>query len=70
VGEDAPEARKAATLFQALKMVLSAFIGIRKRGKQGEQEIRVTPVQLVIIGIITAAAFVFTVASIVRLVLR
>lgn len=48
-------------------MVLSAFIGIRK---QGTQDIRVTPVQLVIIGIIAAVVFIFTVRSIVRLVLN
>lgn len=49
-------------------MVLSAFIGIRKSGQQ--QEMRVTPVQLVITGVILAALFVFTVISVVRLVLR
>lgn len=48
-------------------MVLSAFIGIRKAGKQ---EIRVTPVQLVITGVIMAALFVFSVLTVVRLVLR
>jgi len=58
---------KTATLFQALKMVLSAFIGIRK---QGQQEINVRPYQLVIIGIIAAALFVFSVISVVRLVTK
>ena len=51
---------KAASLFQAIKMVLSAFIGIRKAG---QQEIRVTPVQLVITGVILAALFVFSVIT-------
>ena len=58
---------KTASLFQAIKMVLSAFIGIRKAG---QQEIRVTPVQLVITGVILAALFVFSVITVVRLVLR
>jgi hypothetical protein len=58
---------KAASLFQAIKMVLSAFIGIRKAG---QQEIRVTPVQLVITGVILAALFVFSVLTVVQLVLR
>ena len=49
-------------------MVLSAFIGIRRQGQQ--QEIRVTPLQVVITGIICAALFVFTVMMVVRLVLR
>ena len=62
------EGPKAASLFQAIKMVLSAFIGIRKAGQQ--QEIRVTPVQLVITGVIFAALFVFSVITVVRLVLH
>ncbi len=45
-------------------MVLSAFIGIRR-----QQEVKVTPLQVVVIGIIAAAVFVFTVISVVRLVL-
>ena len=48
-------------------MVLSAFIGIRK---QGNQEIRVTPLQVVITGIIAGALFIFSVITVVRLVLR
>lgn len=47
-------------------MVLSAFIGIRK---QGQQEIRVTPLQVVIIGILAAAMFVFAVKTVVKLVI-
>jgi len=48
-------------------MVLSAFIGIRKQNQA--QEIKVTPLQVVITGIIAGALFVFTVLSVVRLVL-
>ena len=58
---------KTASLFQAIKMVLSAFIVIRKHGQQ--QAIKVTPLQVVITGIIAAALFAFTVATVVRLVL-
>ena len=60
-------APKTVSLFQAIKMVLSAFVGIRK---QGRQEIKVTPLQVVITGIIAAALFVFAVITVVRLVLR
>jgi hypothetical protein len=66
--EEVPGAVKQASLFQVIKMVLSAFIGIRKQGPQ--QEIKVTPLQVVITGIIAAALFVFTVITVVRLVLR
>ena len=63
-----PKEPKAASLFQAIKMVLSAFIGIRQQDP--EQQMNVTPVQVVITGVIAAALFVFTVISVVRLVLR
>jgi hypothetical protein len=66
--EDARKAGKGASLFQAVKMVLSAFIGIRKQGPQ--EQIEVTPLQVVITGIICAALFGFTVMMVVRLVLR
>ena len=65
--EEPPASPRTATLFQAIKMVLSAFIGIRKQSAR--EEIRVTPVQLVIIGIIAAVLFAFTVRMVVRLVL-
>jgi len=64
----ANEPPKTASLFQVIKMVLSAFIGIRKQDPA--QEIKVTPLQIVITGIIAGALFVFTVISVVRLVLR
>jgi len=65
--DDASKAAKTASLLQAIKMVLSAFVGIRK---QGNQEIRVTPLQVVITGIIAGALFIFSVITVVRLVLR
>jgi hypothetical protein len=61
------EGPKTASLFQAVKMVLSAFIGIRRGG---QEEVRVTPLQVVITGVILAACFVFSVITVVRLVLR
>lgn len=48
-------------------MVLSAFMGIRKQ--HADQQMQVTPLQVVITGIIAAALFALTVASVVRLVL-
>jgi hypothetical protein len=49
-------------------MVLSAFIGIRKQNP--EQELKVTPLQIVITGLIAAALFGLTISTVVRLVLR
>ena len=65
--DDAPKEVKRASQFEVIKMVLSAFIGIRRKQ---QQEIRVTPLQVVITGIIAAALFVITVITVVRLVLR
>lgn len=60
--------QERASFFQAVKMVLSAFVGLRKQGP--EQKLRVTPVQVVITGVILAALFVFSVISVVKLVTR
>ena len=62
------EGERTASLFQGIKMVLSAFIGIRKQNPQ--QELKVTPLQIVITGIIAAVLFGLTVSTVVRLVLR
>jgi hypothetical protein len=60
--------QKQASMFQAVKIVLSAFVGLRRQGP--EQKFNVTPVQVVVTGLILAALFVFTVISVVRLVTR
>jgi len=62
---DAPQ---KATLFQVVRMVLSAFLGIRKR--TDHEKIVVTPVQVILVAVIAGATFVGTVVSIVRLVIR
>jgi len=62
---DAPQ---KATLFQVVRMVLSAFLGIRKR--TDHEKIVVTPLQVILVAVIAGATFVGTVVSIVRLVIR
>jgi hypothetical protein len=59
---------RKATLLQVLRMVLSAFVGIRKRGEH--ERIEVTPVQVIIVGIIAGAVFVGTIVSVVRFITR
>ena len=59
---------RKATLLQVLRMVFSAFIGIRKRGEP--EKIDVTPKQVIMIGIIAAAVFVGTIVSVVQFVTR
>ena len=60
--------RRQASFFQAVKMVLSAFVGLRKQ--RPDQKFNVTPGQVVVIGVILAALFVFSVISVVKVVTR
>ncbi len=64
----AAEAPRKATLFEVVRMVLSAFLGIRKRAEH--EKIVVSPVQVIIVGVMAAALFVSTVVTVVRLVIR
>lgn len=61
------EPRRKATFPEVLRMVLSAFIGIRKR--EEHEKLEVSPVQVIIIGVCAAAVFVLSVLSVVRWVL-
>lgn len=61
-------APRKATLFEVVRMVLSAFLGIRKRAEH--EKIEVSPVQVIIVGVMAAAVFVSTVVTVVRLVIR
>jgi hypothetical protein len=60
--------QQKATLLQVVRMVLSAFLGIRKRTEH--DKIVVTPQQVIIVGIMAAALFVGTVVTVVQLVIR
>ena len=57
-----------ASLLQVVRMVLSAFLGIRKRADH--EKIVVSPLQVIIVAVIAWAMFVGTVVSVVRLVMR
>ncbi len=57
--------RKAGPL-QVVKMVLSAFLGIRARKEHERYE--VTPAQFIIAAVIAAAVFVLSVITVVRIV--
>jgi DUF2970 family protein len=52
----------------AAKTILWAFLGVRRR--QDHESMPLTPVQIVIAGLIGAALFVLTILTVVRLVLR
>ena len=57
--------RKASPL-QVAKAVLSAFIGIRKRAAHEQDAVTITPLQVIITGIIFAAIFVLSLVMLVR----
>ncbi|MBY0267436.1 MAG: DUF2970 domain-containing protein [Burkholderiales bacterium] len=59
---------RKATFIEVLQMVLSAFLGIRKRAEH--EKLVVAPLQVIVVGVLAAAGFVVTVISVVRLVLR
>ena len=57
--------RKASPL-QVAKAVLSAFIGIRKRAAHEYDAVTITPLQVIVVGIIFAAVFVLSLVTLVR----
>lgn len=66
-GEMTGKPRKA-TLFEVVRMMSWALLGIRQR--EEHDKFAVTPVQVIIVGIIAGAAFVGTLVSVVRFVTR
>jgi len=58
-------ARKATPL-QVAKAVLSAFIGIRKGSAHERDAVTITPLQVIVTGIIFAAIFVLSLVMLVR----
>ena len=57
---------RKATPWQVMKAVLSAFIGIRKRAGHERDVATITPVQVIVAGIIAAAIFVVSLILLVR----
>ena len=60
---DAP--RKASPI-QVAKAVLSAFVGIRKRAAHERDAVTITPLQVIITGVILAVIFVLSLVVLVR----
>jgi len=57
---------RKATPFQVAKAVLSAFIGIRRRAAHEHDAVTITPLQVIVTGIIFAALFVLGLVMLVR----
>lgn len=58
------EGAKKASPLQAVRIVLSAFLGIRTRAEH--EKVEITPVQIIVTGVIVGAVFVATIVSVVR----
>ena len=61
---DAPR----ASLFEAVRTVLSAFFGVRRRAAHEADTRHVSPVQIVVIAIVLVALFIFTLLAVVHFV--
>lgn len=59
---------RKATPLQVAKAVLSAFVGIRKRAAHERDAVTLSPVQVIVAGVIAAALLVFTLVMLVRFV--
>jgi hypothetical protein len=62
------ETPRRATPWQVVKAVLSAFIGIRKRSGHERDVATITPVQVIVTGIIAAVIFVLSLVFLVKLI--
>jgi hypothetical protein len=67
VSEPAATPRKATPL-QVAKAVASAFIGIRRRAAHERDVVTITPVQVIVAGLIGAAIFVTCLVLLVRFI--
>lgn len=54
--------------WQAAKAVFWGFFGVRKKSHYEQDAVRLTPAQVIVVGLISAALFVFTLLGIVWLV--
>lgn len=63
-------APRKATPLQVVKVVLSAFVGIRRRSAHDEHAQAITPLQVVITGVVAAALLVVVLVTIVSLIAR
>ena len=58
-----------ASLLAMVKTVLSAFVGIRRRSGHDEDAVRLTPVQIIVTGVVAAAVFVIGLILLARFII-
>jgi hypothetical protein len=68
MAEPQQQAVRKASALQVAKAVLSAFVGIRKRAAHEHDAVTITPLQVIVTGIIFAAIFVLSLIVLVRII--
>ena len=61
-------AERRGSNWQAAKAVFWSFFGVRKKSHYEEDAVHLTPAQVIVVGLISAALFVLTLLGIVWLV--
>ena len=61
-------ARKNASLFTVAKAVFWSFLGIRRKTDMQSDVVKITPMQVIVMGVIGAAIFVATLITFVHFV--
>lgn len=62
--------RKAGSNWQAMRAVFWSFFGVRKKSDYESDAMHLTPAQVIVVGLLSAAVFVLTVLGVVMLVTR
>ena len=65
---DGQAAAKGVTLVSIIKTVFFAFFGVRKREAHEEQTVRLSPVQIIVAGVLGAAVFVVSLVLLAKIV--
>jgi hypothetical protein len=60
--------RRKASLFAVVGTIAGSFLGIRRRSAHESQTVRLSPVQILVAGVIGAAIFVAVLVVIVRFI--
>lgn len=61
-------AERGGSQWQAAKAVFWSFFGVRKKSHYEQDAVQLTPVQVIVVGLIGAVLFVFTLLGVVWLV--
>ncbi|MFO1308269.1 MAG: DUF2970 domain-containing protein [Burkholderiales bacterium] len=69
-GPDEPAPARPATLREVVGAVFWSFFGVRKGKAMRRDAVTIRPHQVIIVGIVLAAAFVATLIVLVRVILR